>query len=31
MIIVSLVTPGPDQETQDLVENVRYPSFKMAN
>jgi cation/acetate symporter len=31
MIIVSLVTPAPDQKTQDLIENVRYPSFKMGN
>lgn len=25
IIVVSLVTPAPDQETQDLVESVRYP------
>jgi cation/acetate symporter len=27
MIIVSLLTPAPDKETQDLVEHVRYPSL----
>ena len=28
IIIVSLLTPAPDKETQDLVEHVRYPSIK---
>jgi cation/acetate symporter len=27
MIIVSLLTPAPDRETQDLVEHVRYPNL----
>jgi cation/acetate symporter len=27
IIIVSLVTPAPDKETQDLVEHVRYPNL----
>jgi cation/acetate symporter len=27
IIIVSLLTPAPDKETQDLVEHVRYPSL----
>ena len=27
IIIVSLLTKAPDQEVQDLVENVRFPSF----
>jgi len=27
IIIVSLLTKAPDQEVQDLVEHVRYPSF----
>ncbi len=27
MIIVSLLTPAPDQETQELVEHVRYPAL----
>jgi len=30
MILVSLVTPAPDRTTQELVENVRYPSLKAA-
>jgi cation/acetate symporter len=25
IIVVSLLTPAPDQDTQDLVENLRYP------
>ncbi len=29
IIIVSLVTPAPKQETQDLVEHVRYPNLKL--
>jgi cation/acetate symporter len=28
MVIVSLVTPPPDQHTQELVEHVRYPNLK---
>jgi cation/acetate symporter len=28
MIVVSLLTPAPDQQTQDFVEHVRYPSLK---
>jgi cation/acetate symporter len=28
MIVVSLLTPAPDRETQDLVEHVRYPNLK---
>jgi cation/acetate symporter len=31
IIIVSLLTGKPSQETQDLVEHVRYPSLKGAN
>jgi cation/acetate symporter len=27
IIIVSLLTKAPDQEVQDMVENVRFPSF----
>ena len=27
IIIVSLLTPAPDKETQDLVEHVRYPNL----
>jgi cation/acetate symporter len=27
IIIVSLLTPAPDRETQDLVEHVRYPNL----
>jgi cation/acetate symporter len=30
LALVSLVTPAPDKETQDLVENVRYPNLKFA-
>ncbi|GMV01561.1 MAG: cation acetate symporter [Burkholderiales bacterium] len=30
LIIVSLLTPAPDRTTQELVENVRYPSLKAA-
>jgi cation/acetate symporter len=30
MIIVSLLTPAPDKQTQELVENVRYPDLKPA-
>jgi len=28
MIVVSLLTPAPDKETQELVEHVRYPNLK---
>jgi cation/acetate symporter len=28
IIIVSLLTPAPDKETQNLVEHVRYPHLK---
>jgi cation/acetate symporter len=28
MIVVSLLTPAPDQETQELVEHVRYPNLE---
>jgi len=28
IIIVSLLTPAPDKETQALVDHVRYPSIK---
>jgi len=30
IIIVSLLTPAPDKQTQELVEHVRYPNLKMA-
>jgi len=30
IIIVSLLTPAPKKEIQDLVENVRYPNLKAA-
>jgi cation/acetate symporter len=30
IILVSLVTPAPSRETQDLVENVRYPNLRAA-
>ena len=30
IILVSLVTPAPRRETQDLVEHVRYPNLKAA-
>ena len=30
IILVSLVTPAPKKETQELVEHVRYPNLKMA-
>ena len=29
-ILVSLVTPAPNQKIQDLVEHVRYPNLKMS-
>ena len=28
IIIVSLLTPAPDQEVQELVEHVRYPHLR---
>lgn len=28
IIVVSLLTSAPDQETQELVDHVRYPSIK---
>jgi cation/acetate symporter len=30
IIIVSLLTPAPGKETQDLVEHVRYPDLKLG-
>jgi len=30
MIIVSLITPAPNRQIQELVESVRYPDLKMA-
>lgn len=30
IIIVSLITPAPKKETQELVEHVRYPDLKLA-
>ena len=30
IIIVSLITPEPRRETQELVEHVRYPNLKMG-
>lgn len=30
VILVSLVTPGPDKKTQELIEYVRYPDLKGA-
>ena len=30
IIIVSLLTPAPSKETQDLVEHVRYPDLKLG-
>lgn len=30
IFIVSLITPAPDQATQDMVEDVRYPNLKAA-
>jgi cation/acetate symporter len=30
IIIVSLITPSPDRETQELVEHVRYPNVRGA-
>ncbi len=30
IFLVSLITPAPDRQTQELVENVRYPNLKAA-
>jgi cation/acetate symporter len=30
IIVVSLLTPAPKRETQELVEHVRYPNLKLA-
>jgi cation/acetate symporter len=30
IILVSLVTPAPNKETQELVEHVRYPNLKQS-
>jgi cation/acetate symporter len=30
ILIVSLITPAPSKETQEMVENVRYPNLKAA-
>ncbi|MGQ0711868.1 MAG: sodium:solute symporter family protein [Rhodoferax sp.] len=30
IIVVSLITPAPKQETQELVEHVRYPDLKLG-
>jgi cation/acetate symporter len=30
IIVVSLLTRAPDRQTQELVENVRYPNLKAA-
>ncbi len=30
IIVVSLLTPAPSQETQELVEHVRYPDLKLG-
>jgi cation/acetate symporter len=30
IIIVSLLTPAPKRETQELVEHVRYPELKLG-
>jgi cation/acetate symporter len=30
LVVVSLLTKEPDQETQELVEHVRYPNLKQA-
>ena len=30
IILVSLVTPAPSRETQEMVENVRYPNLRAA-
>ena len=30
ILIVSLITPAPSRETQELVEHVRYPDLKLG-
>jgi cation/acetate symporter len=30
ILIVSMLTPAPSRETQELVESVRYPNLKAA-
>jgi len=30
ILIVSLLTPAPRKDTQELVEHVRYPDLKLA-
>ena len=30
IIIVSLITPQPRKDTQELVEHVRYPDLKLS-
>jgi len=30
IIIVSLLTPAPRKDTQELVEHVRYPDLKLS-
>jgi cation/acetate symporter len=30
ILIVSLLTPAPSRETQELVEHVRYPDLKLG-
>jgi cation/acetate symporter len=30
IVLVSLITPAPSRETQELVEHVRYPNLKAA-
>jgi cation/acetate symporter len=30
ILIVSLLTPAPSRETQELVQSVRYPNLKAA-
>jgi cation/acetate symporter len=31
MVVISLLTPAPDRQTQDLVEHVRFPDLKGDN
>ena len=31
IILVTLITPAPSREVQDMVSQVRYPDLKMAN
>jgi cation/acetate symporter len=30
IVIISLITPAPSRETQEMVEGVRYPNLKAA-